>query len=196
MTWQAVLRRRTAVVSRWLHVYLSMVSFAIVFFFSVTGFTLNHTDWFAAKEQTTRSVGTMPAKWLKEPAKLEIVEQLRNQHKIHGAMSDFRIEDAQLSVSFKGPGYTADSFIDRDTGKYEVIETRNGFLAVMNDLHKGRDTGKVWSAVIDASALLLVLVSFTGLVLLFFLYKRRTAGLILGAFGAIFCIALYKLFVP
>ncbi len=172
-----------------------MVSFAIVLFFSVTGYTLNHTDWFVGKETTLRTLGTIPQPWLQQPAKLEIVEQLRNLHKVHGAVSDFRIEDTQLSVSFKGPGYTADTFIDRTTGKYELIETRNGFVAVINDLHKGRDTGKVWSAVIDISALLLVLVSFTGLVLLFFIYKRRTAGLILGALGAVFCFVIYKLYV-
>ena len=31
---------------RWLHVYLSMISLAVVLFFSVTGITLNHPDWF------------------------------------------------------------------------------------------------------------------------------------------------------
>jgi hypothetical protein len=30
------------IVSRWLHIYLSMASFGILFFFAVTGLTLNH----------------------------------------------------------------------------------------------------------------------------------------------------------
>ncbi|RZK83430.1 MAG: peptidase, partial [Pedobacter sp.] len=34
-------KKDIAKVSRWLHIYLSMVSFAIVLFFSVTGLTLN-----------------------------------------------------------------------------------------------------------------------------------------------------------
>ena len=71
----AHLRRKTAVVSRWLHVYLSMVSFAIVLFFSVTGLTLNHTEWFANSEKTIRTTGQMPHNWLRpngnaDPAKL------------------------------------------------------------------------------------------------------------------------------
>ena len=39
-------KRRTAIAARWLHIYLSMVSFAILFFFAVTGITLNHAEWF------------------------------------------------------------------------------------------------------------------------------------------------------
>ena len=36
------LKRRLAKYSRWLHIYVSMTSFVIVFFFAVTGWTLNH----------------------------------------------------------------------------------------------------------------------------------------------------------
>ena len=197
----AHLRRKTAVVSRWLHVYLSMVSFAIVLFFSVTGLTLNHTEWFANAEKTIRTKGEMPHQWLRptdtsDPDKLAIVEHLRSVNKLHGAVSDFRTEDNQISVSFKAPGYSADAFIDRDSNRYDVIEVRNGFIAVINDLHKGRDSGKVWSGLIDASAILLTLVSLTGLLLLFFVYKRRTSGLILAVAGTIVCFLIYLRFVP
>lgn len=200
-TFRAHLRRKTAVVTRWLHIYLSMVSFAIVLFFAVTGLTLNHADWFANAEKTIRSTGQMPHEWLRStngagPAKLEIVERLRSFNKLHGAVSDFRIEDSQVSVSFKAPGYTADVLIDRDTNRYDIIEVRNGFIAVINDLHKGRDSGKVWSGLIDASAILLTLVSLTGLLLLFFVYKRRTSGLVLAAAATVVCYLLYVRFVP
>jgi len=43
----------------------------------------------------------------------------------------------QIAINFKGPGYTADTFIDRATGSYEITETRMGWGAVINDLHKG-----------------------------------------------------------
>ena len=195
------LRRQSAIVSRWLHLYLSMVSFAIVLFFAVTGLTLNHADWFAKQERTTRFTGTMPADLLRpkggvEPDKLAIVERLRAVHGIHGAVSDFRVEETQVSVSFKGPGYAADAFVDRDHDSYELLETRNGFVAVLNDLHKGRDSGHGWSILIDASAILLTLVSLSGLVLLFFVYKRRTSGLILTAAGAVVSWLVYLKFVP
>lgn len=195
------MRRGTAIVSRWLHIYLSMVSFAVVFFFAATGITLNHAEWFSHHVQTKDYRGTIPPTLLHEgrdqqPDKLGIVELLRNRHKIHGSVSDFRLEDPQISISFKGPGYEADAFIDATSGSYDLTETRNGFVAVINDLHKGRDTGKVWSMVIDVSAALLVLVSLTGLVLICFVYKRRTSGLILAASAGVVCWLVYLAFVP
>ena len=154
-----------------------MASFAILFFFAATGLTLNHAEWFAGQQRTTQVKGSMRPEWLKgDVRKLEVVEHLRAANGVRGAMSDFRIEDAQLSVSFKGPGYTADAFIDRSRGAYDLTETRNGFVAVMNDLHKGRDSGAVWASVIDVSGILMVLVSVSGFVLIFLLAKRRLSG--------------------
>ena len=39
---------------RWVHIYVSMLSFAALFFFAVTGITLNHPSWLGAGEQTLR----------------------------------------------------------------------------------------------------------------------------------------------
>jgi uncharacterized protein len=195
------IRKATATVTRWLHIYLSMVSFAVVFFFAATGITLNHAEWFSRQVQTRHYRGIVPPSLFREstdqqPDKLGIVELLRNRHKIHGSVSDFRVEDSQISISFKGPGYAADAFIDATNGSYDLAETRSGFVAIMNDLHKGRDTGSVWSIVIDVSASLLVLVSLTGLVLIWFVYKRRTSGLILAASAGVLCWLVYRAFVP
>lgn len=184
-------KRWTAQASRWLHIYLSMVSFAIVFFFAVTGLTLNHPDWFGAGQSGSTTVrGTMPVEWMTAPAKLEIAEALRARHGVRGALSDFRIERDQCGVSFKGPGYTADAFVERSTGRYELTVTTMGAVAILNDLHKGRDTGRIWSLVIDVSAVLLVLVSLTGMVLLWFVHRRRWSGYAVAAAGLLACLAL------
>ena len=160
------------ILSRWLHIYLSLASFGILFFFAVTGLTLNHENWFNKQQHTSLIRGAMDPKYLaNEAGKVDVVEYLRNTHGIHGAMKDFRVEDSNWSVGFKGPGYSADVMIDRATGRYELTETRMGFFAVLNDLHKGRDTGSAWAKVIDFSAVLMMLVSLTGLTLIFFLQK-------------------------
>lgn len=180
-----------------------MVSFAVVLFFAATGITLNHPDWFA-HQQTVVHRGVATKAMLGNPAasgdggvdKLGLVEMFRSHDGVHGAVSDFRVDDTQIEVSFKAPGYSADAFVDRDTGKYDLTETRNGIVAVMNDLHKGRDTGKAWSWVIDLSAGLLVLVSVTGLVLIWFMHKRRKNGLLLALAGGVVCFLMYRLFVP
>jgi hypothetical protein len=177
-----------------------MAAFAIILFFAVTGFTLNHADTFAGHDRHMQSTGQMLHTWLRpdsgDPDKTAIVDHLHQTNHLRGTLTDFRVDDQQIQLSFKGPGYTADVFIDRDTNRYDITETTSGVLAIMNDLHRGASTGPAWSLVIDACAILLAVVALTGLILLFFIYKRRTAGLILAAAGALLCWIVYARLVP
>jgi hypothetical protein len=190
-------KRKIAQWARWLHIYLSMVSFAILFFIAFTGLTLNHQQWFAGQQRTAQYKGRVQPKWLEgNVAKLEIVESLRAHHKLSGAVNGFRVDDGQVSVSFKAPGYEASAFIDRQTGAYGVTGTRMGLAAVLNDLHKGRDSGKAWGWLIDLSAVFMTFVSVSGIVLLVYLQKRRFSGLMAGSVGAVLCGIIYLLWVP
>ncbi|MBS1915740.1 MAG: PepSY-associated TM helix domain-containing protein [Bacteroidetes bacterium] len=185
---------------RWLHIYLSMISFAIVFFFAITGLTLNHADKFVDQLHTSQEKGKLDINWVKTTdtlriAKLEIVEYLRKNNNITAALSDFRIDDSQIGVSFKGPGYAADAFINRETGEYDLTKTSAGFVGIINDLHKGRDTGSAWSLFIDICAILLALVSLTGILLLLFLKKRRLSGLIVAACGLLLAYFVYSIWI-
>ena len=196
---RVILRRNVAVISRWLHLYLSMVSFAVILFFAITGFTLNHAERLSGHDHVTTYTGVIAAPAMQGadgPDKLAVVEQLRRDHPMRAGVSDFRNDDDQTTISFKGPGYTADAFVQRPSGKYQLIETRTGLIAVMNDLHRGASTGKTWSVIIDASAILLTLVSLTGLLLLFFIYNRRASGFILAAAAAIAILLGARFVVP
>jgi hypothetical protein len=190
------LRQKTAKTARWLHIYLSMVSFAVVLFFAATGLTVNHPDWFSSSVKTRQSHGDVDRALLQKPDENALVEGLRTREHLHGAVSDLRVDDRGISFSFRAPGYSADAAIDRAKGTYDVTEVRNGFVAVLNDLHKGRDAGKVWGWLIDASAILLTLVSLTGLIILWFIYKRRTSGLLLAAAGLALGLFVYRMYVP
>ena len=128
--------------------------------------------------------------------KLEVVESLRKAHGIRGALADFKVDESECTVTFKGPGYAADAFIDRDTGHYTLTQSFHGLIAVLNDLHKGRDTGLVWSILIDASAIVLTVISLSGLVLLFYLKLRRIPGLLVVLAGTVVVAALFYLGVP
>jgi hypothetical protein len=194
-SWRVALRQFTVKASRWLHIYLSMASFAIVLFFSVTGLTLNHQEWFEHAQKTSLAKGAMPTPLLSKPDELRIVEYLRSANHVTGMVGEVRTDNDQITVAFRGPGYSADATISRSTGHYDLIETRNGFWAVLNDLHKGRDTGGIWKWFIDLSAVLLTLVSLTGLALIFFLYKKRTAGLVVAFAGLLLGLLLYRFFV-
>jgi hypothetical protein len=194
-----VIRRHVASWARWLHIYLSMVSFAILLFFAVTGLTLNHSKWFSAQRSLQRK-GSVESKWLNtndaSVDKLAIAEHLRQAHGVKGSLSNFELDEAKASVLFTAPGYTAYAFINRETGEYELTETRFGLVATLNDLHVGRHTGRVWSWLIDTSAVVMSLVSLTGLILIWFVKRRRASGLILAGVGAVVCYLIYLFLIP
>jgi hypothetical protein len=209
------LARKFAAFMRWLHIYLSMFGLGTLLFFSITGITLNHPEWFqAGPESTTESQGRMQTEWLRiEPPeaqstdqndeaasysvkKLEIVEYLRSTHGIRGALAGFQIDDQECVVSFKGAGYAADAFIERDSGDYRITETQHSLISILNDLHKGRDTGRVWSWVIDVSAAMLTFASLTGLILLLYIKRRRRLGLLTGLIGAAMLATIAYFLVP
>jgi hypothetical protein len=177
------MKRAFAEWSRWLHIYLSMFSFVIVLFFSVTGLTLNHLDWFPEKEVLEEADGRLNVAWVNaidtaQVKKLEIVEFLRASYHVKGQLNDFRIDETECSISFQGPGYTADVFVDRTKGTFHLSERSLGAVAWANDLHKGRDTGQGWKWVIDFSAIFMTVISLTGLILLLFIKKKRANGLL------------------
>ncbi len=193
-------RRQLALISRWLHIYLSMISFAILLFFAVTGLTLNHAEW-GGQVKTRQEKGSLTASWVNRPdtntiAKLEVVEYLRNKHQIKGRVDEFRTDDRECIVAFKGPGYSADVFITRGTGEYELSESRTGLIGIVNDLHKGRDSGSTWSVIIDISAVLMILVSLSGILLICFVRKRRFSGFVLALFGLVLAYMVYHFWVP
>lgn len=177
-----------------------MASFAVLLFFAVTGLTLNHAERFSAQPRIAQIKGKVEINWVKAADdavdKLAVVEHLRQARGIKGALSDFRLDESQAAVSFKGPGYAADAFISRETGEYELTETRSGPVAALNDLHKGRDTGRAWSWLIDGSAVLMALVSLTGLVLIWFVKRRRSSGLMLAGVCAVVCYLIYLFLIP
>ena len=182
-----------------------MFSFLILFFFAATGFTLNHAQWFDSQARTAQRQGTLDRAWMRTPdadgvAKNKIIEYLRRAERIRGSVGtdegDFTVDDSQCQISFKGPAYEASAVIDRNTGNYQLTETRGGFIALLNDLHKGRDTGGKWSTVIDISAVFMAFVSLTGLVLIFYLTKRRKSALIAIAIGAVISYLIYAFWVP
>lgn len=188
---------------RWLHIYLSMFGFTALVFFAITGITLNHAAWFGLEGEHVRDVtGNLDIKLLSpggEEAtvdKLMIVETLRSEHGLSGSVAEFRTDETECFVSFKGPGFAADAFITRESGKYQLSIARHGVVAIMNDLHKGRDSGTAWSVLIDVSAILMTISSVTGMLLLIYLRRIRFSGFMTAIAGTIALIAVYKWLVP
>ena len=178
---------------RWLHIYGSMLGLCATLLFAVTGLTLNHAEWFEGGEPAVRTLtGTLPGALLAGGVdKLAVAETLRQNHGLRGMVTTFEVDDAQCTVIWKGPAYSADATIELADGSYRLEESRRPLMALLDDLHKGRDCGPVWSFVIDASAVVLAFLSLTGLWLLFYLKKRRRSGLVTALVGTIVLVVAF-----
>jgi hypothetical protein len=188
------LRLRVHGALRWLHVYTSMASLLAVLFFAATGVTLNHPDWLA--HETTREVeGRLPSGW-KTAAGVDwlvVAEHLRATQGVRGTVADRRADETEASLTFKAPGYSADCFVDMADGHYRLTVAYQGALGMLNDLHRGRDAGRPWAWLIDVVGAFLVLLSVTGLGLLWYLRKIRARALLTMAAGCALVIALAAL---
>jgi len=296
--------RRWGGLFRWLHTYVSLLGFLALLFFAVTGFMLNHAEWFYRGEAAMRRMqgridpallgrGTgdapdFPTRFadpspsdapgavppieesaapppLEEPAplppgedpaapppaeemaapppleemaapprgesaalaapagfgapprmgetdalggpapavhgagavdRLAVAETLRGRHRLRGFVAGFAVDPYQCMVTFQGPGYFAQALIDRASGEYNLSEIRPGVLVVLQDLHRGKGAGPVWSWIIDASAAVMTVASITGLALLLFYRRRRFSGLLTAVLGSALVLVVYFFFIP
>ena len=127
--------RRVAILGRWLHIYLSMASFAILFFFAVTGLTLNHPDWFTGHEKAVHVTGQMDTQWFKNTqaaqiSRLEVVEYLRLTGGYTQVFRDLTMRKVAADAASKSGVKITDS---------ELQEAADGFRA-RYQLNSAKDT--------------------------------------------------------
>jgi uncharacterized protein len=191
--------------ARLVHVYLTLFGLLLVLFFAVTGFILNHADWFDYEQgHETVVTGPFPTNLVAEPEKhsLAIVELLRKDFGATGTMDSFDSKDADepIDVRFKSAGHDTAVKISRQDGQATVVHTSRGILGLITDLHRGeashQHTGPAWSLVIDSVAVLLLIVSITGLILWTSLRSRGHHGLAVMGLGLAICAGVYFLAVP
>jgi uncharacterized protein len=179
---------------RWLHIYTSMLSLIVVLFFSLTGITLNHPDWlFGTEEVRTEFTGRLPNNWRTGGVVdwFVVAEHIRATHGVKGKAQDQQSTDTDASLRFAAPGYTADALMDQ-SGKYTLRVSSQGWVAALNDFHRGRNSGAVWAVLIDVAGWFLVLISLTGLGLLFYLKKIRLNALVVMGLGGVLMWALMQ----
>jgi uncharacterized protein len=187
-------------VIRWSHTYLSLIGFAAILFFAVTGLTLNHATWFESGSEHERTLSrAVPAGLLPSAGSpdLERVQRwLRDTFQLHGDLNDATFGPERGSIVFKGPGYTADVEIDVASGTAVLHETRLNSWAMLDDLHKGRDSGATWGWVIDVSAIVIAVSALTGIWLLFYVKRRRVAGVLVAVIGLLMLALVGWLWTP
>lgn len=182
-------QRLTLRLARLAHVYSSMIALTIVLFFGVTGLTLNHPTWtFGDDVNTVEINGNLPFSPLLADGKidfLKISEFARNELGANGAVESYEFTGSTGSISYKRSGYTGDLTFDTSQLSYSWVAEQYGWVAVINDLHKGRHSGTTWRWLIDISAIFLVLISLTGLLMQFYLRRRKMSALTTAFVGTV-----------
>jgi len=188
------------------HIYVSTALFSLLIFFCVTGLLLNHLPWISNEGKLTGvKEGSLPKivtrvfnkDKLPTSALLVIQPYLSQRYKLDELASfDWDKDANELILDYPVPAGYALVIIDTHLLNYSIEYQQANMLSILNDLHKGRHSGAVWSWIIDITAVLVCIFSFTGLIILFQNKKKRQFGLWLTLLGSITPIIIYCLFVP
>ncbi|WP_416305428.1 PepSY-associated TM helix domain-containing protein [Neptunicella sp. SCSIO 80796] len=161
-------------VRQW-HWISSAICLAAMLLFAVTGITLNHAADIPANINVTTLELTLPVEIQSSLADLQqgplptgLTEWLAQHKSVYlPASSKVEWNDDEIYMSLPEPGGDAWLSIDRLSGELMYERTTRGAIAYINDLHKGRNTGKTWVWFIDIFAAACVVFCITGLVLLY-----------------------------
>ena len=164
--------RKTLLTLHWMS---SAVCLLGMMLFSVTGITLNHAAQIEARPKIVHSKLVLPEElvtMLRREAPTAaalpgpIAEWLAINLRVDPREADPEWSAEEVYLPLPRPGGDAWLRIGLEDGEVEHEVTSRGWISWLNDLHKGRHTGAVWSIFIDAFAVACLFFSVTGLLLL------------------------------
>jgi hypothetical protein len=187
------------------HWMSSAISLIGLLLFAITGFTLNHAGEIEASPTTITGEAQLPEQLLpqiaptdetesKKPLPAPIASWIESETGLY-AGGEAEWSPDEIYMPLPRPGGDGWFAIDRASGAITHEVTSRGWIAYLNDLHKGRNSGTPWKWFIDVFVFACVVFSLTGLVLLQLHSKHRRstwplvfAGLAIPAAIAIFLI--------
>ncbi|KCV29684.1 PepSY domain protein [Bordetella bronchiseptica SBL-F6116] len=174
--------------------------------FAVTGLTLNNASHIESRARVdirhlelpaplrAELAAAAPARPALPPALLEWLDRELDVD-ARGAAAKPEWSPDELYVSLPRPGGDAWLSIDLQSGELEYERTDRGWIAYLNDLHKGRHTGLAWSWFLDIFAVACLVFSLTGLVLLKMHAGNRAATWPMVGLGVVIPVVLALLFI-
>lgn len=187
------------------HWVSAAVSLLGMLLFAATGLTLNNAAWFKTQAVTQERELALPPPLRQALSELPREGRIAVPPALAGwAARQFGIELAgreteasadELYIALPGPGHDSWLAIDRAEGWAVYRQTRMGWLAFLNDLHKGRHAGVAWSWFIDVMAVACIVFSLTGLGLLYLHGRGRPMTWPLASLGLVVPLVLVLLFI-
>jgi uncharacterized protein len=172
--------------ARYVHGWLSAFAFIVLVFFSLTGLFLNHPDWFEpAKDENTVKI-ELPENVLKSLKGQEnpsdaLISFVRQKENVVGRYLSSEVMDGEVMIRLESPAGSTDIWALLDTGEVEVTTKPASTVSLINDLHRGKNSGTAWSWLIDISAILILALSLAGFILFLSIKTRLVTHLLLTA---------------
>lgn len=162
-----------------LHWISSAICLLGIVLFSVTGITLNHASQIEARPLTVQQKMHLPVAQLtvlqrarqasssaRQGLPAEITQWLALSLKLDLTDASVEWSDDEIYIPLPRPGGDAWLRVSLEDGEIEYEITDRGWVSWLNDLHKGRHTGGVWSLFIDVFAIGCLIFSISGLLIL------------------------------
>ncbi|HEU4777300.1 MAG TPA: PepSY-associated TM helix domain-containing protein [Telluria sp.] len=187
----------------WISAALSLTGMLL---FAITGFTLNHAAQIEAKPTVVKRSAALPAA-LQTVLKAQALQHAGKRAPLPQALAEWangsfaiRVdgieaewEEDEAYVPMPRPGGDAWLRIAAD-GAAEYEKTDRGMVSWLNDLHKGRNAGTVWSWFIDIFAGACMVFAITGFLIMKLHAANRPSTWPVIGFGMLVPILLALLF--
>lgn len=186
----------------WISAAVSLVGMIL---FAVTGITLNHAAAIPGTPVTVEQTATLPAPLVQrlttlpeettQPVPDAVARWASEALKVEIAGKPTETTPEEVYVALAIPGGDGWVTIDRATGETLHEKTTRGWIAYLNDLHKGRNAGVVWFWFIDVFAAACVIFAVTGLGLMILHAKGRPSTWPLAALGLLIPVVIALIFI-
>ena len=194
--------RKTLVQWHWISSAVCLVGLLL---FAITGITLNHASQIGAEPVVTNRKAQLPEPLKAQLAALshedngpvprELADWFASEVGVAVANGQAEWNDGEIYISLPRPGGDAWASVGLGDGKVEYEKTDRGWIAWLNDLHKGRNTGPAWTWFIDVFAIACLVFAVTGLLLLQFHAPGRPSTWPLVGFGLLLPVLIALLFI-
>jgi hypothetical protein len=186
----------------WISAAISLVG---LFLFAVTGITLNHAASIPATPVVSEQTATLPAPLVErledfpeettDPVPDAVARWASDALKVSIAGRPTETTPDEVYVALAEPGGDGWLTIDRATGEVVHERTTRGWVAYLNDLHKGRNTGAVWFWFIDVFAVACIVFAVTGFGLTWLHARQRPSTWPLLGLGLLIPVVIALIFI-
>jgi uncharacterized protein len=178
--------------------------------FAVTGITLNHSEQIDSAPRISEQRATVPAPLLQQLAALGAAAEeqqytpapppalrswIQDTFSVDVAAANGEWSAREVYLSMQRPGGDGWVSISLRNGTAKHQDTDRGWIAYLNDLHKGRYTGTAWAWFIDIVAAACLVFAVTGLFILKMHAGNRPATWPLVGFGILVPALIALLFI-